>query len=192
MFFCLRFWEQADYKSSNELFAPIRYTIPCASGDLRKVRRRPWALPLGVPLNRAQRHPDAAGSNPAPTEGSGSSKAERRTEVAGSNPAPAERPGSSMAECTAKEHEGWNDGIRRFAGSAEVFCRTPLKPSRGIRDPVPDLPRPRPPRWGQLRPGTSRTERSPTGTGRRRRISSFLRRLNQKLRPCRTFKEAKR
>lgn len=105
VFFACDF-ENRQIIQSNELFAPIRYTILGASGDLRKVRRRPWALSLGVPLNRAQRHPDAAGSNPAPTEGSGSSKAERRTEVAGSNPAPAERPGSSMAECAAKELGG--------------------------------------------------------------------------------------
>ena len=155
VFFCLRFWEQADYKSSNELFAPIRYTIPCASGDLRKVRRRPRALPLGVPLKRAQRHPDVAGSNPAPTEGSGSSKAERRTEVAGSNPAPAERPGSSMAECTAKEHEGWNDGIRQFAGSAGSF--PPNAPGSVSRRPRPH-------------PGPTAAQASPMGTAPARHV----------------------
>lgn len=194
-FFCLRFGEQANCKSSNELFVPIRYTIPGASGDLRDVRRRPRALPLGVPLNRAQRNPDVAGSNPVPTEGSDSSRAERRTEVAGSNPALAERPGSSMAECAAKEHRGWNDEIRRFAGSAgSCLPNTPEDVTR----------RPRP------RPGPTATQASPMGTAPARRVLdgtephgdraaapyfipiSKKRRLNQKLRPCRTFKEAKR
>ena len=37
---------------SNELFSPIRYTIPTASEDLGEVQRRPRALPLGVLLSR--------------------------------------------------------------------------------------------------------------------------------------------
>ena len=68
-------------------------------------------------------------------------------------------------------------GACRFGWS---LGRTPLKPFRGVRGPVPDLPRPRPPRWGRLRPGASRTERSPTGTGGRRRISSIFRGVRQK------------